>query len=192
MSGMIPLSIASKATGLGIARLAPRKARGANQIIPQPHKGATTMQTIERKPGKECGADFDTVCGRAVAYANRHNGGLELAETFINRAGWGHSIFGVEYVSCAGRELSYLNTGETYSLTIGQEGNGEVFSTSWGGWYEDAENQHCEEEGETRCGYCGEFTPCAEEWRETVCEHCGRYVDSGELPEKETEDGEDD
>ena len=62
--------------------------------------------------------------------------------------------FGVEYVSCAGREIAYVNLGETYERTICQEGD-EFFISSWGGWYEDAENEHCEEEGVIRCGYCG-------------------------------------
>ena len=128
--------------------------------------------------------DFDRACERAIAYANRKQGGLELAEQFLERAGFGGELFGIESVSCGERELRYLNVGDTYSLTIGQEGDGEVFSTSWGGWLEEAEQEHCEENGETRCGYCGEFTPVAEDWHDTVCQHCGRYVDSGELPDK--------
>ena len=59
--------------------------------------------------------------------------------------------------------------------------------SSWGGWYEETENQHCEEEGEIRCGNCGEFTPVAEDWRDTVCQHCGRYVHNGEKPEPKPE-----
>jgi hypothetical protein len=134
--------------------------------------------------------NFNSACEKAIAYANRHKTGLRGAEEFLRRAGWGGETFGVENVECTGRELSYLNTGETYDLTIGQEGGGEVFSTSWGGWYEEVENKHCEEEGETRCGYCGEFTPLAdgEEWRKTICEHCGRYVNNGELPSKSEEE----
>ena len=137
------------------------------------------MQTLERK---QCG-DFDRACLHAIAYANRHSGGLDLAQTFLERAGWGGETYGVEYVPCNDRELAYLNTGETYSLTIGQEGDGEVFSCSWGGWLEEAEQEHCEENGETRCGYCGEFTPVdPDDWHETVCEHCGQYVDGSGKP----------
>jgi len=132
-------------------------------------------------------ADFDIACERAARYANRHNGGLQLAEQFLARAGWGAETFGIEYVSCADKELAYLNTGETYSLTLGQENGGDVFSTSWGGWYENAEQEHCEEEGVISCAYCGEFTPMEEggEWSDTVCEHCGHYVDGSGKPVKE-------
>lgn len=144
-------------------------------------------------PAIRARGNFDSACNHAIAYANRHNRGLEGAEEFLRRAGWGAQTFGVEYVDCAGRELAYLNTGETYDLTIGQEGQ-EVFSTSWGGWLEEAESAHCEEEGEIRCGYCSAFTPMEEgaDWHDTVCESCGRYVDSGELPEKEEEEAEED
>ena len=148
------------------------------------------MRTM--KPGRECGT-FDKACERAAEYANRphtnHPGtNLELAETFLKRAGCGHAIFGIEYVSCADRELAYLNTGDTYSLTIAQEGeDGEVFATSWGDWLEEAEQEHCEAEDVIRCAYCGEFTPNNgddNDWHDTVCEHCGRYVDSGDTPEQ--------
>ena len=133
-------------------------------------------------------ADFDIACERAARYANRHNGGLQLAEQFLARAGWGGETYGIEYVSCADKELAYLNTGETYSLTLGQEGKGtDVFSTSWGGWYEGAEEEHCQEEGVIRCAYCGEFTPLQEgrEWHETECEHCGYLVDGSGKPTQE-------
>lgn len=132
-------------------------------------------------------ADFNSACERAALYANRHRGGLPLAETFLARAGWGGETYGIEYVSCADKELAYLNTGETYSLTLGQEGSGDVFSTSWGGWYEGAEEEHCQEEGVIRCAYCGEFTPLEEgrEWHETECEHCGYLVDGSGKPTQE-------
>jgi hypothetical protein len=137
-----------------------------------------TMPTIRKR------GDFNSACNHAIAYANRHSKGLQGAEEFLQRAGWGGETYGIEYVDCAGRELAYLNTGDTYNLTIGQEGEGEVFSTSWGGWLEDAENQHCQEEGETRCGYCGEFTPLDDsaDWHATVCEHCGYFVDGSGKP----------
>ena len=41
---------------------------------------------------------------------------------------------------------------------------------------ESVENEHCEEEGVVRCGYCGEFTPLGEDWHSTICEHCGNCV----------------
>lgn len=132
----------------------------------------------KRRQGRECGS-FDNACERAVKFANRHCGGLEMVESFLARAGWLHATFGVEYVSCAGRELAYLNTGDTYSLTVAREGDGEVFATTWGDWHEEAENKHCDENGTIRCGHCSEFTSCAEEWSETICENCGNNVSGG-------------
>ena len=95
--------------------------------------------------------------------------------------------FGVEYVAVAGREIAYVNMGDTYAETICQEGDGPLFVSSWGDWIEQAEQAHCEEEDVIRCGYCGEFTPLCEAamaqpagnrpaWRDTVCEHCGHNV----------------
>jgi hypothetical protein len=124
---------------------------------------------------------FDDACKRAVVFVNRHSGDLDMVENFLSRSGWGHATFGVESVSVADRELRYLNTGDTYDLTIGQEGDGSVFSTSWGDWVESAERVHCEAMSVIRCGYCGEFTPQAEPWVLTQCEHCERNVSTGEL-----------
>jgi hypothetical protein len=138
------------------------------------------------KPGRECGT-FDNACSRAWQFANRHEprkygclDKLELAEEFLRRAGWGHATFGVEHVAVGDRELAYLNTGDTYSTTVGME-NGRCFLTTWGGWYEEAEQAHCEAEGVIRCGYCGEFTdhPDDVEWSDVECEHCGHNVAGG-------------
>jgi len=123
---------------------------------------------------------FNRACTVAARYANRHGRDLARAEKFLARAGYKRATFGVEHVECAGRELSYLNSGDTYSATVCQEGRGELFVSTWGDWYEDVEREHCEEEGAIRCGYCGDFTPCADDWRETRCEHCGRNVSSGQ------------
>jgi hypothetical protein len=120
---------------------------------------------------------FDDACKRAVVYANRHSGDLDMAENFLDRAGWGQATFGVEAVQVGDRELRYLNTGDTYDLTVGQEGDGPVFDTSWGDWAEMAEQEHCEAGGVIRCGNCGEFTPSAENWTETICKHCGNDID---------------
>lgn len=120
-----------------------------------------------------------TMLDRAARYATR-KGELSAAEKMLERLGI--LCFGIESVSCADRSIDYVNLGDTYDATIIQEGN-DFSVCSWGGWYEETENQHCEEEGETRCGYCGEFTTTdSEDWHNTICEHCGRYVDSGELP----------
>jgi hypothetical protein len=135
---------------------------------------------------RECGT-FDDACNRAAAYTNRHNGNLSMAETFLGRAGWLHATFGVEVVSVAGRELQYLNTGDTYDLTLGQESDGPILNTSWGDWVEQAEQEHCETRGVIRCCYCGEFTPdlgsftsAEEPWDKIRCEHCGHNPATGE------------
>ncbi len=106
-------------------------------------------------------------------------GKLKFALAYLERAGV--LCFGIESVSCAGRSIRYINFGDTYETTIIKEG-GEFSVCSWGAWYEATENEHCEESGEIRCGYCGEFTESAEEWSETICAHCGHNVASGELP----------
>ncbi len=115
---------------------------------------------------------------RALTYANV-KGRLQPALNYLERQGV--LCFGVEKVSCAGRSIFYINLGETYTPTIIREG-GEFSISSWGAWYEEVENEHCQESGEIRCGYCGEFTESAEEWSETICNHCGHNVASGELP----------
>jgi len=130
------------------------------------------------KIGRECGT-FDAACERAAEFANRHNGGLDMAEEFLRRAGWLHATFGQECVSLGDRELVYLNTGDTHSLTLGQEGDGPVFSTTWGDWSESAEQAYCKDTDTVRCGWCSHFTPIAEgeDWRDVVCESCGNLVD---------------
>ena len=123
---------------------------------------------------------FDDACKRAVVYTNRHNGDLDMVENFLYRAGWLHATFGVESVQVGDRILSYLNTGDTYDLTVGQEGTGPVFDTSWGDWVEQAEAEYCEAEKVIRCGNCGQFTPVFEVWDETTCLSCNRNVSTGE------------
>jgi hypothetical protein len=119
----------------------------------------------------------------------QRRGNLDIAERYLKRAGV--ITFGVEYVSCADRECAYLNMGDTYDLTVVQEGQ-DFAALSWGDWHESAEREYCEENGAINCGYCGEFTPVDSEcWHETVCEHCGRYVDNGELPDRKPDDDDD-
>lgn len=131
------------------------------------------MNTTKRVYGR----NFDEVAERAASYANRHGQKLERAQRFIDRAGWGSATFGMERVECADRALDYLNTGDTYSTTVAREGRGPCFVTSWGEWYEAAEQSHCEDENVIRCGYCGEFTDMdCEDWRDVVCSHCGNRV----------------
>ncbi len=93
--------------------------------------------------------------------------------------------FGIEYVAVGGRELAYVNLGETYQPTICREGTGlclygKPFIGSWGDWYEAAETEYEANEDVIRCGYCSEFTPLQEgkDWSEIVCESCGNLVGS--------------
>jgi hypothetical protein len=120
----------------------------------------------------------------AAALATRHNS-LESAEWALSY--FGALTFGIESVDCADRAMRYVNLGDTYDQTVIAEG-GDYSVSSWGDWYENAENEHCEDENVLRCGYCGEFTPHCDPsnpsaWDETICEHCGRNVSSGNLPD---------
>ena len=61
--------------------------------------------------------------------------------------------FGIEYMSVKNIELKYINMGGTYTDTICQEIStgkpGKLiqppFISSWGNWYEQAEQDYCEE-----------------------------------------------
>lgn len=122
---------------------------------------------------------FDEACKRTVMFENRIDGGLEAAERMLAHYGYGDSTYGIKHIECAGRSLSYLNSGDAYSLTIAQESCGELFVTSWGDWVEKVEEEYCEENNVIRCGYCGEFTDCAEDWEKTVCDHCEHLASGG-------------
>jgi hypothetical protein len=87
----------------------------------------------------------------------------------------GIQTFGIESVSVAGRTIRYVNLGDTYDQTVIAEGI-KLSVGSWGGWYEEAEQDHCEAEGVIRCGYCGQFTPVDDDWLGMVCQHCGNLV----------------
>lgn len=104
--------------------------------------------------------------------ASRYNR-LALAEAYLK--GCGILTFGIESVSLAGRELSYVNLGDTYDETVISE-LGKLSVGSWGGWLEEAEGEYCADEEVIRCGHCGEFTPVTEDWRDTICENCGNLV----------------
>lgn len=86
---------------------------------------------------------------------------------------------GIEYVGACGRELAYLNMGDTYDNTIGQEEDGKLEVLNWGDWLEEVEAEHYDDTNEIRCGYCGEFTEACED--ETRCTHCGRNTSTGEV-----------
>jgi hypothetical protein len=105
---------------------------------------------------------------RAARYDN-----IEAAERYLKS--YGVTVFGIEFVSVAGRELRYVNLGDTYDETVVEE-LGKLSVGSWGGWLEEAEGEYCADEGLIRCGHCGEFTPVDIDWRETVCYNCGNLV----------------
>lgn len=107
----------------------------------------------------------------ALAAAKRDKN-LESADSILN----GH---GIEYVEVGGRELAYVNMGDTYDNTICQDvETGWFFISSWGDWYEGAEQEHEEETDTIRCGYCSEFTNRGNgPWHEVVCSSCGHKVD---------------
>ncbi len=129
---------------------------------------------------------------RAVEFGNRRGPRgerMQRAERFLERVERLGilTIHGVEFAECAGNEMAYINMGDTYDLTVCQEGDGKLFASSWGDWHQETESEHCQETDTIRCGYCGEFTPLCDKalaqpegarhaWRETVCEHCGKNV----------------
>ena len=88
----------------------------------------------------------------------------------------------IAYVTHVDRTLAYINRGDTYDLTIGREANGPLIVTSWGGWIESLQVEHCRENDLIQCGYCGEYTPHDpdDDWRDVTCESCGRNVATGE------------
>jgi len=120
----------------------------------------------------------------AVTWAKKKNywSPLYAAEHFLNRAKI-DGVFGIEGLSpqqtrIDDRSMEYLNTGNTYSLTLVCEDD-KLEVTTWGDWYEQAEMDYCEENDVIRCGYCGEFTDCPDgiDWHEIECDSCGHFVD---------------
>lgn len=87
--------------------------------------------------------------------------------------------FGVEHVAGPGDTgaLEYVNAGETYADTLAHDGARYVV-TSWGAFFEGAEEEHAEESGERRCPYCGEWgepehvDPNVADSGD-LCPHCG-------------------
>jgi len=83
--------------------------------------------------------------------------------------------FGVEHVAGPGDTgaLDYVNMGDTYAGTLAHDG-ADFVVTSWGDWYEGAEDEHAEETGERRCPYCGEW---GEPEQDNLCSSCGNALD---------------
>ena len=88
---------------------------------------------------------------RARLTLRQEEGELSAAERYLTRKGI--LCFGIESVAVADRSIDYVNLGETYQLTIIQEGQegqegGEFSIASWGGWVEESEGEYCEENNE--------------------------------------------
>ena len=123
------------------------------------------------------------VANRARLRGHSTSGALLFAEEFTRRAIGGHpGTFGVEYISLpSGRELVYLNAGDTYNRTLCSVDDSEVFVSTWGDVFENDEIEHCEDTGTTCCGWCSHYTPMdCKNWHDVVCESCGHHVDGGE------------
>lgn len=93
-------------------------------------------------------------------------------------AAWGIAVerldhYGVEYCSVGDKSMAYLNQGDTYDYTLVYDDDDGLICTSWGDWYECAEQAYCEENCLIRCPNCDEFNDRAEDWRDTVCKLCG-------------------
>jgi len=92
--------------------------------------------------------------------------------------------FGVESITLEGTHddtaaasMKYLNMGDTYDTTLILTDDytnyvKPLIISSWGDWYEEAENQYNEEYGTIRCPYCSHLTPKADSYTDTVCESC--------------------
>ncbi len=104
----------------------------------------------------------------------------------------------------AAAEMRYLNMGETYALTLivtDDYHNGEkLIVSSWGDWYEAAEQHYNEQHDTIRCGWCSNLTPMENtdedreangipddevEWRLVLCEKCGNYVNGDSGPNRD-------
>jgi len=78
-----------------------------------------------------------------------------------------------------GRELRYVNRGDTYDETLCSYDGRAWFWSDWGTELENAEREHYEETGEERCCYCGEMAECRESsgrnWSGYACQSCGGW-----------------
>ena len=129
----------------------------------------------------------------AIAYAKAHHLPPRLAfdavhwalKNNMEKADEVLGTFGVESVTCEDDEMQYLNTGDTYEITLCRNDCGEVFWAAWGEWLEESENDLHDNENSIYCGHCGQCTPRDGKGSDictVVCEHCGRLVVSGEEP----------
>jgi hypothetical protein len=137
---------------------------------------------------------------------NPHSHNSHAAQTALMEAAKildldGYMTFGVEgvcipdnaYTERGSRSMSYLNAGDTYALTLIWDQAKEEFEiTTYGDWYEQAEDAYEEDNDTIRCAYCGHFTPRDEdvEWHDIVCESCGHCVDGTDAPPKGGDDDE--
>ena len=118
---------------------------------------------------------WQNAVSHAAKYANLNGSNLAIAENFLSIAGHADHTFGIETINECDRTMSYLNTGETYDLTVCCE-NGTCFALSWGDWLELAERRYGTENNVTRCPACGEWTSYDRVQLSCTCEYCGYSV----------------
>lgn len=93
------------------------------------------------------------------------------------KAHTGHDGFGIESIEVVGREVRYVNAGDTYDLTLVSVDGGPWEWSSYGDTIEALEREHEEETGEQACCYCGEWSDTVEpfegrNWSGPTCEGC--------------------
>ncbi len=87
---------------------------------------------------------------------------MEAARCWVRHADGGE--FGIEHLTAGvrdvftGGEVAYVNTGDTYSETIVRREDGTYALSCQGEEIERLEAAHAEENEQTRCWYCGEWT----------------------------------
>ena len=99
----------------------------------------------------------NTEKNKLIEYAAKEFNTIEEAEKYLNSIGL--ISYDIESISFDGKELRYLNFGDTYDLTVCTDG-GKLFAASWGDWLEEQEERYEEDNNQYKCCYCGEFHDC--------------------------------
>lgn len=112
----------------------------------------------------------ERIRGILATAEDSRKGRLEALEVAATLLGTGVQHYGVpDDVTNADRTCAEVSAGETYASTILLV-NGDRFEVgSWGGWYEEAEEEYSAESGEQRCPYCGEWTEGVPTREQTFC-----------------------
>jgi hypothetical protein len=103
--------------------------------------------------------------------------------------------YGIESIERMGETICYyVNIGESYEKTILYDcANDEFIHCSWGGFLEEWEQRHCEDNSLIQCGYCGDFHPLEDgkDWRDIICSFNSKYCVDGSYA-KELEESKND